>query len=75
MIEELVSGMTRKFPVGAIALRFEGLPALSALLLLESAGAIVGFGNDPFLRDVVARIVLKRKGGLQSLVSAAAVGL
>ncbi len=75
MIEELVSGMTRKFPVGAIALRFEGLPAFLALLLLESAGAVVGFGNDPFLRDVVARIVLTRKEGLQSLVSAAAVGL
>jgi hypothetical protein len=30
MIEELVSGIARKFPVGAIALRFEGLPALSA---------------------------------------------
>ena len=35
----------------------------------------MGFGNDPFLRVVVARMVLKRKGGLQSLVSAAATGL
>ena len=44
-------------------------------LLLLSADDDVSIGNDPVFRMVEASMVLKRNGGLQSLVSAAAVGL
>ena len=58
-----------------IALLFDGLPSVFAELLLVSTDNGVSTGNDPVFRIVSSSMVLKRNGGLQSLVSAAAVGL